>query len=327
MLSRLLLTTSLILLHPLFAETKSCFSFFPGSYIMIDGHPAFAVKKDTFLSLKCPSGKKIVAQDPFRGLCLFEQKVSKPLPLSDAKPPLYICPDKRELDRPIRSFPVSIFAGELTVRPGHEGALFAGCCRLAGIFDAEGGWFDAASIRRLVKGETYHGDIGVRFATIEGKVAAESVDPFASSGFRPGDVVLGIGDGSRPDLRDVRDRIDRCAEGEKVPFTVKRGEKRLKIEAQCFERTGGGAISDTFLERFGTYFSKSLRIEKIDPSSMAYKRGLRVGDRLLMIDGKSVEKEEDVRALLSGYGVQKSTPENMLWEREGFQFFLLPASL
>ena len=327
MLSRLLLTASLVLLHPLFAGTKSCFSFFPGSYIMIDGHPAFAVRKDTFLSLKCPPGKKIVARDPFKGLCLFEGKAAKPLPLGDAKPPLYICPDKRVLKHPIRSYPVSIFAGELAVRPGHEGALFAGCCRLAGVFDTEGGWFDAASIRRLIKGETYHGDIGVRFTTAEGKVAAESVDPFASSGFRPGDVVLGIGGLSRPDLREVRDGIDRCKKGDRVPFTVKRGEKRVKIEAQCFERMGGGALSDTFLERFGPYFSKSLRIEKIDPSSTAYKRGLRVGDKLLMIDGNSVEKEKDVRALLSGYGVQKSTPENMLWERDGFQFFLLPASL
>jgi len=292
MLSRLLLTATLVLIHPLFAETKSCFSFFPGSYIV-----------------------------------LFEEKVSKPLPLSDAKPPLYICPDRRELDRPIRSFPVSIFAGELTVRPGHEGALFAGCCRLAGIFDAEGGWFDAASIRRLIDGDTYHGDIGVRFATVEGKVAAESVDPFASSGFRPGDLVLGIGDGGRPDLREVRERIDRCVEGERVSFTLKRGEKRLNIEAPCFRRMGGGAVSDTFLERFGIRFSKSLRIVNVDPSSVAYKRGLRAGDRLLMIDGKSVEKEEEVKALLSGYTVQKSTPENMLWERDGFQFFLLPASL
>ncbi len=327
MLLRLLLTASVALLYPLFAETKSCFSFFPDSYIVIDGHPAFAVKKDTFLSLKCPSGKKIIAQDPFRGLCLFEQKVSKPLPLSDAKPPLYICPDKKEYDHPIRSFPVSIFAGELVVRPGHEGALFGGCCRLAGIFYADGRWFDAASIRKLMKGDTYHADIGVRFATADGSVIVESVDPFAGSGFEPQDRVLKVRNRSMPGLREIRAAVDGCKEGRMLPFVVERDKKRLNIEARCFERMGGGEISDTFLERFGIFFSKSLQIKRVDPSSIAYKKGLRRGDSLLMIDGKAVDDEAQVRAVLSRYYMQKGTPANMLWERSGLQFFLLPTSL
>ncbi|BBG66708.1 hypothetical protein NNO_2005 [Hydrogenimonas sp.] len=324
---RTLLLTSVLLFSQTFAADRGCFDFFPGSYKIIGGHPSFAVGVNRFVSMKCPDRKKVVAHDRFRGICLFEERASKPLYLSDAKPPLYICPDKTESKHPIRTYPVSVYAGELAKRPGHEGALFSGCCRLAGIFDGEGRWFDAEAIRRLLEGDTSHSDVGARFAEKKIGVVVDSVDPFAGSGLMPGDKILKAGSFDHPSLRKTRELVDGCRVGERLTFGVERNGKSVSVEAPCFDRRGGGVLSDTFLERFGMHFSKSLRISEIDTSSISYKKGLRVGDRLLMIDGKPVGGEAEVREVLSGYAVQKRTPENMLWEREGFQFFLLPTSL
>ncbi len=324
---RLLFATLLIFAYPLFAEKGGCFKFFPGSFEIVDSKPAFAVAKNRFVSIECPKGKKIISHDRFTGLCIFEDEASKPLFMSEAKPPLFICPEKKRLDSAILSYPVSIFPGELSIRPKQPGALFSGCCRLAGLFDEEGRWFDAALIKRVLENRIAHGDIGVRFKADGGGVRVEAVDPFAGSALKPGDRVVKIGRESRPSLRRIRELVDRCRPSQTIGLTVERGEVLHEVNATCFDRLGGGRVSDTFLERFGMEFSPSLGIKRIDLDSIPYKKGLRIGDRLMMIDGKRVEKEAEVRAVLSGYAIQKRTPKNMLWEREGFQFFLLPTSL
>ena len=86
-------------------------------------------------------------------------------------------------------------------------------------------------------------------------------------------------------------------------------------------------VSDTFLERFGIYFDPSLKIVRIVPGSQAQKRGLKKGDRLLMIDGKKCGSRGDVREILSGYATGGELPERFLWERNDFQFFLRPFAL
>ncbi len=322
-----LLAPLFFLSYPLFAENGGCFRFFPDSFRVVDSIPAYAVAKNRFVSIGCPDGKKIVSHDRFTGLCIFEENASRPLYMSDAKPPLYLCPDKKRADKAIRSYPVSVFPGKVAVDTEHGGAIFSGCCKLAGIFGKGGIWFDASSIKRILGGKTLHGDIGARFKTENGAVTVEAVDPFSGCDLKPGDRVIKAGRKSRPDLRYLLETIDECKPHDKFRLVVERGGAVHEINASCFERFGGGKISDTFLERFGMEFSSSLRIIHLDSASISYMKGLRVGDKLLMIDGKAVESETDVRALLSGYVIQKSTPGNMLWERDGFQFFLLPTSL
>ncbi len=323
---RTLLLLSL-LSFTLHGSDEGCFKFFPNSFKVVDGHSAYAVSKNRFVSFKCPTGKKVVAKDRFKGLCLFEDSAQNPLYLSDLKPPLFICPNKRVLKNPIESYPVSIFAGRLKERPGHEGAIFSGCCRLAAIFDDEGRWFGVEDIRKLLKGETFHGDVGVRFAKKRGKVVVASVDPYIGMELKVGDILVQVGSKKNPTLESVRESVDSCRPKESLNLFFKRNGKSFNIEANCFERVGGGEVSDTFLERFGLEFSPTLKIVQIDPSSIAYKKGLREGDALLAIDGMKVESERDAREVLSNMAIQKTTPQNMLWERKEFQFFLLPTAL
>lgn len=301
---------------------ESCFDFFPGSFKVVQGHPAYAVEKNRFVSLACPIGKKIVAYDRLKGLCLFEDHASRPFYLTKSRPPLYFCPADKKEDVKILSYPVAIYPGKLSKRYGIEGALFGSCCKLAGIVGREGEWYDTKAIRQLMRGDIRHGDIGVRFSLHGANIIIESVDPYANVSLLPGDRVESLNGKKSPDFRSVLQMVDRCKNEETLLLGISRQGRSLTAHLNCFERLGGGKVSDTFLERFGIHFDNALRIIEIDPDKKAYERGLRKGDRLLMIDGKMVGSEHEIRDLLSGYAMKKRLPGTMLWDRAGFQFFL-----
>jgi len=153
------------------------------------------------------------------------------------------------------------------------------------------------------------------------------VNPFINLPLLPGDKVIKIDKIKYPSLDQIRDRVDNCKSGEKIFFNVVRKNRNYNFKLKCFERVGGGRVSDTFLENFGIWFNKKLIISKIDPNRAGFKSGLRIGDRLLKVDGSMVFTQNGVQEILSSYSLKRSKPKAMLWERDNFQFFLLPSSI
>ena len=315
----------LSLLPAIAADT--CFRFFPDSHIVVDGYRAYAVAKNRFVSLHCPAGKKIVAQDRLKGLCIFESPVRQPFHLADPEPPLHFCPSATVRYVEILSTPFSIYPGRLKRGYGEEGALFGECCELVGIVEADGRWFDRGAITMLLRGETRHGDVGIRLDPGKEPAVIRAVDPFAGTALRPGDRLLAVGGRHRPTFRSAEAAIDRCRPGHALSVTLQRGKARRTERLRCLERRGGGRLSDTFLERFGLWFDRGLAIVRIDEGGKAYETGLRRGDRLLQIDRNPVHSPAEVRKVLTGYAVRGTLPERLLWERDGFQFFLPLPSL
>jgi len=86
-------------------------------------------------------------------------------------------------------------------------------------------------------------------------------------------------------------------------------------------------VSDTFLERFGLFFDPHLRIVSVERGSAAWRRGLRPGMRLLMIDGRPVASWRDIRRTLSEKLADGIEPLRFLWEENDFQFFVTPYAL
>ena len=321
---------SLVFSSFLFSADSGCFRFFPGSFKVIDGHPAYAVSKTRFVSLHCPEGAKVAVRDPFRGLCLFEGRAKRPFYLVNARSSLTYCPGDGTKVK-ILSRPVAVWPGKLEGAIHSEGAVFGECCKLAGLVRSDGGWYDARAIRRLMRGDTYHGDTGVRWRKSDGGWVVESVDPWAKSPLKRGDRLLAVkgekGFRKKALWRRFWRAADRCREGEHLTVTVKRNEKRATFDLPCFPRFGGGKVSDTFLERFGLRFDDRLSVVALERRSPAWKRGLRVGDRLMMVESRRVENPAQVREALTRIAEEGRKPRRMLWEREGFQFFLLPGAL
>jgi len=319
----------LLLLATVFAWSAGhgCFRFFPGSFVVIDGIPAYAVTKKRFVALQPPPGVDLVAHDRFTGLSLFKRAALHPFLLIDPKPPLRYCPSDPALTVTIRSYPVSIFPGTLKERVEAKGALFGACCRLAALVDRGGYWFGRSQIEKLIRGDLHHGDIGARFKASKRGVEVTASDPFAHNGLRRGDIVLRVGSRKNPSLHTLRHMVDVCENSKSLTLQLLRNGRRVAARPHCFERMGGGKVSDTFLERFGITFDKELRIATIDPRKEAYRKGVRRFDRLLAIDGTSVHDERDVQRIFDRANSEKRLPQRMLWERSGFQFFLLPYSI
>ena len=313
--------------YNLCAFANECRKFFSESLKVTDGYPAFAVAKDRFISLKCPSDKKIIAYDRFKGLCLFEDTTKKPFYLTKHKAKLFFCQSDKPKAVTILSYPSSVYPGRIKENVKKRGALFGECCHLAGIIDLGGKWYDVTSIKKLLHKKTKHSDIGVRFSLKGKQVVVKRVNPFLKLPLLPSDRVKKIEKITYPTLKEVRDIIDSCKVGKKIFIEIVRGKKSFKYKIECFKRVGGGKISDTFLEQFGIWFNKKLVISDIDRSGIGYKSGLQKGDRLLKIDESIVYTQADVQKVLSSYSVKKSMPKNILWERNGFQFFLSPTSI
>jgi len=309
------------------AFANECRKFFPGSLKVIDGYPAFAVAKDRFVSLKCPSDKKVIAYDRFKGLCLFKDTSKKPFYLTKYKTKLFFCQSDKPKAVTILSYPSSIYSGHIKEKIKKRGALFGECCHLAGVVDLNGEWYDTSSIKKLLHKNTKHSDIGARFSLKGKQVVVKRVNPFVKLPLLPGDKVVKIEKIKYPTLKQVRDMVDSCKVGRKIFMEIVRGRKSFKYKLKCFKRVGGGKISDTFLENLGIWFNKNLIISDIDKRGIGYKNGLRKGDRLLKIDKKLVFTQTDVQRVMSSYAVKKSIPKIMLWERNGFQFFLSPTSI
>ena len=314
----------------LFSADSGCFRFFPGSFKVVDGHPAYAVSQTRFVSLHCPEGAKVAIRDPFRGLCLFEGRAKRPFYLVNARSPLTYCPSDGTKVK-ILSRPVAVWPGKLKGAIHSEGAVFGECCKLAGLVRSDGGWYDAEAIRRLMRGDTYHGDVGVRWQKSEGGWVVESVDPWAKAPLKRGDRLMAVkGEGKlhKNDLwRHFWRAADRCRSGDHLTVTVLRDGEEAAFDLACFPRHGGGEISDTFLERFGPRFDGRLKVVALSRKSPAWKKGLRVGDRLMMVEGFGVENAAQVREALTRIAEAGRKPRRMLWERDGFQFFLLPGAL
>ena len=319
------LFTVLLFMATSLAAAQACGRFFPDGVVYIDNHPAYAVAKRQYVSLHCPTSARVIAHDPFLGLCLFERPAKRPFRLTAARKSLTLCPDGKKV-RP-ESFPVGIRPGRLNRAVGKEGGLFGDCCLLAGLAYADGRWYDAAAVRRLMKGDTYHGDIGVRWRIEEKAMIVESVDPFIRLDLQKGDRLLAVGKKRHADWRDFWRQVDRCQPGSTLSLRVERQGKTKQIKARCFRRMGGGRLSDTYLERFGLQFDAQLRIARIAHGSVAYRRGLRVGDRLLRIDNVPMPDASAVRRYLSEQKAAGMWPERFLWDRNDFQFFLFPFSL
>ncbi|WP_456381781.1 PDZ domain-containing protein [Hydrogenimonas sp.] len=319
---------SLFSLLFLFSDTltaESCFDFFPDAYKVVEGHSSYAVAKNRFIAFHCPEREKIVAKDEFEGLCLFESPVRRPFPLADPKPPLLFHPSEKVRHVDILSSPFSIYPGRVEKGFGKEGALFTACCGLVGIVDGEGRWFGRNAMERLLRGETYHGDVGVRFERMRKDRVVSAIDPFVRVPLLPGDRLLKAGKSNDASFETLAQEIDRCRRGKSLSVTVSRDGKTLTFSLKCFERTGGGKVSDTFLERFGFRFDRRLRIVRVEKKGK--RQGVREGDRLLQIGRFPVADEADVQRVLTDFSLRKTVPKRLLWERDGFQFFLPLPSL
>lgn len=272
-------------------------------------------------STSLPSSFKVIKSDPFLSLYLVEDKncfkypfaINNHLALGQAS-----VNDKSAVEVKITKNQIG-----LNKFAGFDEALFVpailtnSCCNLEGIVTTQGIIQKEYLQRFMQTKNSDYSDIGIRVKDEAGFVIVTASDPFMEDNkFQKDDCILEY-DGKKVKeaslfMKDVLfSKI-----GSSHRATIKRNSKILKFELKTQKRYGGGYISDTFLEQKGIYFDKDLHITKLEQNFKNY--GLLLGDKLLQVNGKKVQNEQDLIEYISNF----KDFSTLLFEREHFQFFV-----
>lgn len=162
-----------------------------------------------------------------------------------------------------------------------------------------------------------YGDIGIRVKDEKNGVLVKRVNPFFDNNpFKKDDLIVTFNGKKVKDSASLMQMILFSKVGTMQSVKVKRGSKYLSYKLKTKKRYGGGYLSDTFLEEQGIYFAQNLTILKISNKFKNY--GLKVGDRLMQINGKKVSDIVDIEDDVGVFNREAS----LLFDREDFQFFI-----
>lgn len=191
------------------------------------------------------------------------------------------------------------------------------CCALEGLVTSDGIIEKEYLLRFINTKENIYADVGARVEDINSLVVVKYIDPFMKNNpFKKSDCIISLNGKKVKSSANFMRNILFSKIGSSHKVTIKRDTKILKLQVKTKKRYGGGYISDTFLEQKGLYFSKDLKIIKITKPKKAYE--LKLGDKLLQVNGMIVENQQDVMESISNFEEFPS----LLFERNDFQFFI-----
>lgn len=191
------------------------------------------------------------------------------------------------------------------------------CCALEGIVTPKG-VIQKEYIERFLKAKIVsYSDFGIRVNDVGSVVSVSSSNPFMKeNSFKKNDAILELDGKKVKDSASLMRNILFSQVGSMHTLKVKRDGQILTLKVKSQPRVGGGFLSDTFLEFLGLSFDESLKITKIQ--KIAERYGLKIGDKLLQIDTKSVQSGSDISQIIDG----SNKSPNLLFQRDGFQFFV-----
>lgn len=199
-----------------------------------------------------------------------------------------------------------------------ENSLISGtCCGIIGI-STPYGIIDKRYIRHFLESkEVVYADIGIRLGDKEGTLVVEVNPFFENSPFFLNDRIISMDGKKTKSAAQLSRDILFASPGSQHIFTIIREGKELKLEAVFQKRLSGGLVPDSFFDLFGLMLDENL-IVKEDNARYEIKKG----DRLLFVMGKEVKTLADIRHILSE---EKSSHNKMiilLFQRDGFDFFI-----
>ena len=312
-----------------FPNFKQCYNKNRKSIVYFGDTKALAVSAHYAISYSKEEPKsKYIKYDPYLKLYLFySKKRLKPVKLKSTK--------KLSLGEWLASMDDdSLYIGNFAKRGGGISSYFEHnskvptnsmiaclCCDVYGLGVGEGKFIPTLLLKRFINAkEIFYGDIGVRFSKKAGRIVVSSINPFYPQKLlKVGDIVLKINGKKIRNLENIRDIILFSKPKSKVTLEIKRGDKVLKSELRVIKRSGGGFLSDTFLESKGVFFDKNLKVIEVAKGSFAQKAGFKKGDKLLAINKIAVKDYKSVRDALSKIGHKEI---ELLMDRDDFQFFI-----
>ncbi|MBE0491200.1 MAG: PDZ domain-containing protein [Sulfurospirillum sp.] len=312
-----------------YPDFKQCYEKNKNSFVYFDNLRAIAVDAHRAVAYsKTKPTHPYIKHDPFLNLYLFESKKPlKPVKLKDTK---YLKIGEWIAGADERS----LYAGNLAqmgdimdsfylqnAKLDANSMVLCLCCEVYGLGTGGGTFIGSEYIKRfLTQTNPFYGDIGVLFEQKGQNFYIKQLNPLhAGEELRLGDELVKI-DGKKPSsLKTLNQYILFAKEKQKIKLEILRDNAPLNCELQVFSRFGGDSVSDPFLEKKGIFLNQSLVIVKITKDSFGDTSGLKIGDKLLQINGLDINDTAKLKHFLT---TTKMKTVQMLFERNNFQFFI-----
>jgi hypothetical protein len=264
---------------------------------------------------------KILKHDPFLSLYIIEDKqkfkfpfdINMRLQLGSAIVNEKTAIEGKIIKNQVGLNSLAIYSEVLSV----PAIISSSCCSLEGIVTPRG-VIQKEYIKRFISSKKVeYGDIGIRVKDNSGFVVVSAINPFMKNNpFKKADKILSF-DGKKVKSASIfMKKVLFSKVGSKHKLKVKRGSKIISLNVTTKKRYGGGDLSDTFLEQKGIYFDKKLHIVSL--SKHFKDNGLRVGDKLIQVNGVAITTEDELRRYIEDFKDYSS----LLLERNKFQFFI-----
>jgi len=264
---------------------------------------------------------KIIKHDPFLSLYLIEdtKKFKHPFRINNKLSLGTAAVDKKMvIEGKITKHQIGLNSFAIYSEPLFAPSiLLNSCCALEGIVTPIG-IIEKEYIERFLKvKKVSYSDIGIRVAD-EGKLVVVSAsNPFMNNNrFEKDDCILEFDSKKVKDSATLMRDILFSKIGSIHKVKIKRDSKVLTFNVKSQKRKGGGFLSDTCLEFLGLSFDKNLHVIKIEKKALKYQ--IKLGDKLLQINGENIKTEQDILEKLANS--KKSS--NLLFQRRNFQFFV-----
>ena len=319
------LTLTLLFTLSLFSsqqDFESCQLKYQVSSVKVADTQAFAINNEyvLFYSATVPK-EKIIKRDPFLGLNLmkadrafkhiFKFYNNQPKHLAAVLP--HNATEGRLVSEQVGLNQLGKFS-----KKARQNAFISGtCCGLVGLSTGMG-IIDKEYLRYFLEAkEIVYGDIGISVADKKGVRVVEVNPFFEHSPFLLDDIILYMDGKKSTSAAQISRDILFSKPGSKHAFLILRKGKKLKMQATFTQRLSGGLVPDSFFGFFGLELDEHLFVVKDNA-----KYEIKKGDKLLFVMGKPVETLAEIRHVLSLEKSSKNPLVILLFQREGFEFFI-----
>lgn len=207
------------------------------------------------------------------------------------------------------------------------------CCEMYGLGIGEQFFIASEELERFINGKSMaYPEFGARFAENNESVVVDFVDPnFKAAKIKAGDTITELNGQKITTLAQLNDILKSLKDTSKISAKIKRDgawiEENIRVPKPEPKKVPlpkkkvplPTPKKESYLHTKGFTFNNDLQIIDIKHGSFAEQSGLKIGDRLMQINGQPVGKVVEADAYLNN---KHDVETNLLFDRDDFQFFV-----
>ncbi len=313
---------------PIRSDFKACFKRSKNSFVRVKKRDFIAVGKHKALIFSRYRIKDYIKRDPFLGLYLIKTKQSlTPISFtsfnqaSNSKIVAVVNKKDYKLASIISADNALNYFARLSKDAKPNSLVECVCCREFGLSTGGKSFIDSDFILRFLKNKTvFYADSGLRFAQKGKKIYVKALNPFFQHfKIRVGDKIVSINGKTFSTVSSLNKFILFSKLNRVLTIKYRRYGRVFVQKIRLKRRISGGLLGESFFEYIGLYVRRDLRVSYVRKGSLAYKLGIKKGDKLMKIDDDFVKSFSHIKPLLSRLHKDEVY---LLLERNGFQFFV-----